>query len=137
MRGAFARFINHPLGVRVGLRDDFLVTLLRFGEFFFYFFRIELAFLDLAPALLQYRKDWLVREPPQEQCHDHKADHLRKEQLPIPTESFSCAVKRFAKTTCRSGNDRIHNSSARGCCSLSRGAISEREGTTHRKRSPR
>src|ERR1700730_7525194 len=109
MRGALASFVDHPLRVRVGLRENFLVTLLRFGELFFNFLRIELALLDLAPALLKYRKDWSVGEAPQNQRHDYKANYLRKEQPRIPAEGLGCIVQRLTKTTGRSGNDQIHN----------------------------
>ena len=51
MGSALTRFINHPLPVGIGLSDNFLVTLLRFSEFLLDFLGINLAFLDLAPAL--------------------------------------------------------------------------------------
>src|SRR4029453_4870118 len=109
MRSAVTRFVDHFLSVCVSLRDDLLVTLLRFGELLLDFFRVDLAFFDLAPPLLEHRKDWLVSEAPEKQCPDHKAKPLRKEQLPGPAECFGCLVQRFIKTTrCGGGDDHIH-----------------------------
>src|SRR4026207_718429 len=62
MRGAFARFIDHFLSVRVRLCQNLLITFLRFREFLLDFFRVELAFFDLAAALLEHCADWLVSE---------------------------------------------------------------------------
>src|SRR5437667_326203 len=127
MRSALASFVDHFLRVRVGLRENFLVTLFCFGELFFDFLRIELALLDLAPPLLQYRKDWFVGEAPQKQRHDHKASHLRQEQPRIPAESLGRIMQRFTETTRRSSDDYIHNSSAKALLLASTGEYSVRE----------
>src|ERR1051325_7106460 len=53
VRRAFTGFVDHLLRVGIGFRDNFLIALLRFSEFLFDFLGIDLAFLDLAPALLE------------------------------------------------------------------------------------
>src|SRR5215475_6391211 len=70
MRSAFSRFIDHFLPVRISLRHNFLVTLLRFSEFFFDFLGINLTLLDLAPTLLKHSKDWFVSKALQKECND-------------------------------------------------------------------
>src|SRR5436190_56314 len=136
MRSALSRFVDHFLRVRISLRDNFLVTLLSFSEFLFDFLRIELAFLDLAPALLQHSKDWLVSEALQKECNNAEADHLRQKQLPIPAESFSRLAQNISDASAARGNNRVHK--------LSRGRniriafpvkISERD-KERRRRSP-
>src|SRR5205814_6559705 len=74
---ALSRASSIILPVRIGLRDDFLVTLLRFSEFLFDFLRIKLAFLDLAPALPEHSKDRLVSEALQKECNNAEANDLR------------------------------------------------------------
>src|SRR6266516_4922537 len=109
MRSAFASFIDHCLRVRVRLCQYFLVTLLRFGEFFFYFLLIKLTLLDLASALLQYRKDWFVGEALQKICDDAETDHLRQKQLPIPAERFGCIAQDIGYASATRGDYHIHN----------------------------
>src|SRR6476620_1593064 len=136
MRGAFSRFIDHSLPVRIGFRDNFLVTLLRFSEFLFDFLRIKLAFLDLAPALLEHSKNWLVSEALQKECNDAEANHLRQKQLPIPAKRFGCIAQDISDASATRGNNQVHKLSL-GCnidCLPSE--INERD-TARRKRSPR
>src|SRR6476620_4359766 len=104
MRGAFSRFVDHSLPVRIGLCDDFLVTLLRFSEFLFDFLGIKLAFLDLAPTLLEPSKDWFVSEALQKECNNAEADHLRQKQLPIPAEGLSCLAQNVGDASTAGGN---------------------------------
>src|SRR6266480_3020812 len=108
MRGAFSRFIDHFLRVRIGLRDNFLVTLLRFSEFLFDFLRIKLAFLDLAPTLLEHSKNWFVSEALQKECNDAEANHLRQKQLPVPAEGFSCFAENVGDASADGGNNNVH-----------------------------
>src|SRR5216110_247808 len=81
MRSAFARFIDHFLSVRVRLRQNLLVALLRLGELFLDFFSVELALFDLPPTFLKNGKDWLVREALQKECNNAEANDLRQKQL--------------------------------------------------------
>src|SRR5213595_1858257 len=104
MRGALSRFIDHFLCVRIGLRDNFLVTLLGFSEFLFDFLGIKLAFLDLAPTLLEHSKDWFVSEALQKECNNAEANHLRQKQLPIPAERFSCFTQDVGYASAGGGN---------------------------------
>src|SRR5438874_1354946 len=108
MCGAFPCFIDHSLPVRIGLRDDFLVTLLGFGEFLFDFLRIKLAFLDLSPALLEHSKDWFVSEALQKECNNAEANHLRQKQFPIPAEGFSCFAQDISDASAAGGNNQVH-----------------------------
>src|SRR6266550_9322443 len=136
MRRAFARFVDHLLRVDIGLRDDFLVTLLCLREFLFDFLGINLAFLDLAPTLLEHSKDWFVSEALQKICNNAEANDLRQKQLPIPAEGFCCFTQDVGDASAAGGNNQVHKLSL-GCnidCSLLK--ISERD-TARRKRSPR
>ena len=76
MRAAFASFVDHLLCLGVCFGQNFRIARLRFGQLFFDFLRIELAFLDRAPALLQHSKNWLVGEALQQERYDTKANHL-------------------------------------------------------------
>src|SRR4029450_8672747 len=114
MGGAFPCFIDHFLRVRIALRDNFLVTLLCLREFLFDFLGINLAFLDLAPTLLQYGKDWFVSEALQKLCDDAETDDLRQKQLPIPAESFGCIAQDISDASATRGNNQIHKLSL-GC----------------------
>src|SRR6476659_3237934 len=105
MRSALSRFIDHFLRIRIGLCDNFLVTLLSFSELLFDFLRIKLAFLDLAPALLEHSKDWFVSEALQKECNDAEANHLRQKQLPIPAEGFSCFAQNVGDASADGGNN--------------------------------
>src|SRR5580765_7966396 len=136
MGGAFTCFIDHFLRVRIGLRDNFLVTLLRFSEFLFDFLRIKLAFLDLAPTLLEHSKDWFVSETLQKVCDDAEADDLRQKQFPIPAKRFGCIAQDISNASATRGNNQVHKLSL-GCnidCVPSE--INERD-IARRKRSPR
>src|SRR6476646_4442597 len=108
MRSALSRFIDHFLRIRIGLCNNFLVTLLSFTEFLFDFLRIKLAFLDLAATLLQHSKDWFVSEALQKECNDAEADHLRQKQLPIPAEGFSCFAQNVGDASVAGGNNHVH-----------------------------
>src|SRR5215469_6061756 len=108
MRGAFTRFIDHPLPVGIGLRHNFLVTLLRFSEFLFDFFGINLAFLNLAPTLLEHSKDWFVSEALQKVCNNAEANDLRQKQLPVPAEHLSCFARNVADAAAGGGKYRYH-----------------------------
>src|SRR5436190_15595534 len=108
MRGALSRFIDHFLCVRIGLRDNFLVTLLGFSEFLFDFLGIKLAFLDLAPTLLEHSKNWFVSKALQKECNNAEADHLRQKQLPIPPESFSRLAQNISDASAAGGNNHVH-----------------------------
>src|SRR3982750_3130321 len=108
MRSAFSRFIDHFLRVCIGLRHNFLVTLLSFSELLFDFLRIKLAFLDLAPTFLEHSKNWFVSEALQKECNNAEADHLRQKQLPIPAESFSRLAQNISDASARSGNNHVH-----------------------------
>src|SRR5215470_390457 len=108
MRSAFARFINHFLRVRVGLRDDFLITLLCLRELLFDFFRVYLALFDLAPALLQNCKDRFVSEALQKERDNAEANDLRQKQFPIPAERFSCLAQDVTYASAASGNYQVH-----------------------------
>src|SRR5437016_9160040 len=77
MRSAFARFIDHFLSVRVPLCHNFLVTLLRLGEFLLDLFRVELALFNLAASLLEHGKDRFVCESLQKECDNAEANDLR------------------------------------------------------------
>src|SRR5215467_10906357 len=108
MRSAFTRFINHFLPVRIRFRDNLLVTLLRFGQFLPNFLRINLAFLDLAPTLLEHSKDWFVSESLQKECNDAEANDLRQKQLPIPAKGFSCFTQDVGDASAAGGNNEVH-----------------------------
>src|SRR5207237_9141441 len=108
MRSAFARFIDHFLSVRVRLRQNLLVTLLRLGELFLDFFSVKLALFDLPPTFLKNGKDWLVREALQKECNNAEANDLRQKQLPIPAERFSCFAQNVGYASAAGGNYHIH-----------------------------
>src|SRR4030095_4188749 len=108
MCSAFSRFVYHLLRIGVRLSDDFLITLLRFGEFLFDFFGINLAFLDLAPTLLEHSKDWFVSEALQKVCNDAEANDLRQKQLPIPAEGFSCFAQDVGDASAAGGDNQVH-----------------------------
>src|SRR5213592_383301 len=108
MRSAFSRFIDHFLRVCIGLRHNFLVTLLSFSEFLFDFLGIKLAFLDLAPTLLEHSKNWFVSEALQKECNNAEADHLRQKQLPVPAEGFSCFAENVGDASAAGGNNHVH-----------------------------
>ena len=78
MRAALPRLVDHSLRVGVGFADDFLITLLRFSEFFPDFLGVELAFLNLSTAIFQDGEDRLVGELAQQNRNDRKTDHLRE-----------------------------------------------------------
>src|SRR4030095_167501 len=108
MGGAFPRFINHFLPVRVGSRENFLVTLLGFGEFLLYFFRVDLALFDLSPALFQQSKDRFVSEALQKERNNAEPNDLRQKQLPVPAEHFSCLTHNVADASAGGGKYRYH-----------------------------
>src|SRR5437764_14297585 len=108
MRSAFSRFIDHFLRVCIGLRHNFLVTLLSFSELLFDFLGIKLAFLDLAPALLEHSKNWFVSKALQKECNNAEANHLRQKQLPIPAEGFSCFAQNVGDASGTGGNNQVH-----------------------------
>src|SRR5205823_7072051 len=114
MRGALSRFIDHFLCVRIGLGDNFLVTLLGFSEFLFDFLGINLAFLDLATTLLEHSKNRFVSETLQKECNDAEANDLRQKQLPIPAEGFSCFTQDVGYASAAGGNNQVHKLSL-GC----------------------
>src|SRR5580765_5967917 len=136
MRGAFSRFIDHSLPVGIGLRDNFLVTLLRFSEFLFDFLGIKLAFLDLAPTFLEHSKDWFVSEALQKECNNAEANHLRQKQLPIPAECLSCFAQNFGDASSAGGNNQVHKLNLGRNIDCFPAEISERD-KERRKRSPR
>src|SRR5678816_4333439 len=107
MRSAFSRFIDHFLRVRIGLRDNFLVTLLGFSEFLFDFLGIKLALLDLAPTLLEQSKDWFISEALQKECNNAEANNLRQKQLPVPAEGFGCIAQDISDASATRGNNQI------------------------------
>src|SRR5947199_4868597 len=126
MRAAFAPFLYLRLRVPFPLPVYFLLTLLGFSEFLFDFLGINLAFLDLAPTLLEHSKDWFISEALQKECNNAEADDLRQKQLPIPAEGFSCFTQDVGDASAVSGNNQVHKPSL-GCnidCSLLK--ISER-----------
>src|SRR4029077_15215307 len=108
MRSAVALFIDHFLSVRVRLCQNLLVTLLCFGELLLDFFRVELAFLDLAPTLLEHGKDWFVSEALQKERNNAEANDLRQKQLPIPTERIGCFTQDIAYASATGGNYQVH-----------------------------
>src|SRR5438874_6221849 len=108
MRSAFARFIDHFLSVRVRLRQNLLITLLRFGELLLDFFSVKLALFDLAPTFLKNGKDRLVCEALQKERNDAETNHLRDKQLPIPAERFSCFTQDVGYGSDAGGNYQVH-----------------------------
>src|SRR5207248_6782326 len=110
MRRALARVINHPLRIGIRLGHNFLITLLRFREFFANLLGIELSLFNLSPAIFENSENRLVGKAAQQERNDAKADHLREKELPIPAESFGRIAKHLAKTlgSSRSGDDDIH-----------------------------
>src|ERR1041385_1441729 len=108
MRGAFSRFIDHFLPVRISLRHNLLVTLFRFSEFLFDSLGINLAFLDLASALFKHGKDWLVSEAVQKIRNDAEAYNLRHKQLPIPAESLSRFAQNVGDASAARGDNQVH-----------------------------
>src|SRR5438093_12919652 len=135
MRSAFARFIDHFLPVCVRLRENFLVPLLRLGEFLLDFLRIELALLDFLPALLQHCKDRFVSEALQKVCNDAEANDLRQKQLPIPAERFSCFAQDVGYASAAGGNYQVHKLKFARNINCFPSEINERD-TARRKRSP-
>src|SRR5207244_11934553 len=109
-----ARFVDHLLRVCIGLRNIFLVTLLRLREFLLDFFRVNLAFFDLAPTLLEYSKNWFVSETLQKVCDDAEADDLRQKQFPIPAKRFGCIAQDISDASATRGNNHVHKLSL-GC----------------------
>src|SRR6266508_1212565 len=136
MRGAFARFIDHFLTIRVRLCQNLLVTLLRFSELLSDFFRVELAFFNLAASLLEHRKDWLVSEALQKERNNAEANDLRQKQLPIPAEGFSCFAQDVGHASATGGNYQVHKLGFGRNIDCLPVKISERD-TARRKRSPR
>src|SRR4029077_1245049 len=108
MSSAFTRFVDHLLPVGVGFRENFLVPLLGFREFLLYFFRIDLALFDLAATLLEQSKDRLVSEALQKERNNAEANDLRKKQLPVPAEHFSCFTHNVADASVGGGKYRYH-----------------------------
>src|SRR5213592_2349657 len=108
MRSAFTRLVDHFLRIRVGLSENFLIALLRFGKLSFYFLRIELALLDLAATLLQDCEDRFICESLQKECNNAEANDLRQKQLPIPSERFSCFAQDVGYASAARGNYQVH-----------------------------
>src|SRR4030095_3465625 len=136
MCSAFSRFVYHLLRIGVRLSDDFLITLLRFGEFLFDFFGINLAFLDLAPTLLEHSKDWFVSEALQKVCNDAEANDLRQKQFPVPAEGFSCFAQDVGNASAAGGSNQVHKLNLGRNIDCSPLKISERD-KARRKQSPR
>jgi len=86
---AFARFVDHLLRLRVRLRQNFSVTLFRFGELLLDLLGVQLRFGDPLATLFEHGQDRLVSETLQDQRHDDEADDLRQEQLWFPSKLLS------------------------------------------------
>src|SRR4030095_10726188 len=108
MRSAFARLINHFLSVCIRFCQNFLVTLLRFGQFLLDLFGVDLALFDLAPALFKKSKDRFVSEPLQKERNNAEANDLRQKQLPVPAEHMSCFTHNVADASAGGGKYRYH-----------------------------
>src|SRR6266700_1279837 len=136
MRSAFARFIDHFLSVRVPLRDNFLVTLLRLGEFLLDLFRVELALFNLAASLLEHGKNRFVCESLQKECNNAEANDLRQKQLPVPAECFRCFAQDVGYASAAGGNYQVHKLGFGRNIDCLPVKINERD-TARRTRSPR
>src|SRR5439155_4097953 len=108
MRSAFARFIDHFLSVRIRLRQNFMITFLRFSEFFPDFFRVDLALFNLAAPLLEHGEDRFICESLQKECNNAEANDLRQKQLPIPSERFSCFTQNVGYSSATGSNYQVH-----------------------------
>src|SRR5262249_21985256 len=108
MRSAFARLIDHFLPVCIRFCQNFLVTRLRFGQFFLDLFGVDLALFDLASALFQKSKDRFVSEPLQKERNNAEANDLRQNQLPVPAEHISCFTHNVADASAGGSKYRYH-----------------------------
>src|ERR1700730_1346577 len=108
MRCAFARFIDHFLRVSVRLRNNLLVTLLRFGQFFPDLLGIELALFNLSPPIFKNGEDRLVSEPTQQKCDNAEANDLRQEELPIPAECLGGSAQHVSHAAAGSRDYQSH-----------------------------
>jgi len=78
MRAAFTRLVDHFLRLCIGFRQNFGVTLLRFGQLLFDLLGVQETLFDAAPPFFQNSENRFVSKTTQQQSDNREADYLRE-----------------------------------------------------------